>query len=464
MYTLTRSCALLLGALAMPAVHADALDEHQGNWLGAFSVPNGPTIKIGASLFARADGTPWASVAVPDQHAYDIPVKAIRRNGATLTLDIPGATIKLKWDQDHFSGQFQETGGAPFALQLQRVDQLPIKLRPQTPQAPFPYKDETLAIPGADGVVLGATLSLPNGIKHPPLVVLVHGSGPANRDESGAGHQPFAVLADYLARQGIAVLRYDKRGIGRSSGDYEQHTAVQLSADLHAVLKHLRAGRQFSRIGVLGHSEGPGLAAAVAARDPQALDFLVSLGGVGLNGLDMMLLQDQATAISNGASQAQSATIVAYARRYYQVIIDQAEVAPRLAALAALDGQRASAEKAMAHGFQMDQGSLSAQWADKPFLRAQLMSDTPRDWRAVRCPVLALNGSIDRQVPLASLDGIGAALKAGGNTRVDMEVMPSLNHMFQSAKTGNEDEYDKIEETIAPLALQRITAFVASLH
>jgi pimeloyl-ACP methyl ester carboxylesterase len=286
----------------------------------------------------------------------------------------------------------------------------------------------------------------------------VHGAGPMTRDEGGT----FLVLADYLARHGIAVLRYDKRGIGRSTGSYENHTETQLAEDVHAVVQALQARHRFKRLGLVGHSEGPGIAAAVAGRYPQSVDFLVSLAGVGLPGLDMMLLQDRATAMANGAAPAQAEQLVAWSRRYYQTIIDQADGKRRIAALNALDGKRSPRDKAMADKYKMNSGSLSVDngFAGKEFLRVMLMADTPRDWRMVKCPVLALNGSLDRQVPVENLAGIVASLKAGGNKNVESAILPSLNHLFQTAKTGAEDEYDSIPETLAPLAMQRVAAFV----
>jgi pimeloyl-ACP methyl ester carboxylesterase len=342
---------------------------------------------------------------------------------------------------------------------MNAVTQFPMKLRSQTPTAPFPYRDETLAIASADGVTLGATLSIPNRIARPNLVILVHGSGPHTRDETIEGHQTFAVLADYLARQGIAVLRYDKRGIARSTGNYEQHTPQQLAEDLYAVAKSLKARQQFKRIGFIGHSEGPGIAAAVLAKHPNAVDFLVSMAGVGLPGLEMMLLQDRATAKANGATPAEVETIVNYASKYYGTILDNAELEQRMTALHAYVAQE-SKSKAIADKYKMNQGSLALALADKPFLRELLSGDTSQDWRRILVPVFALNGSLDQQVPVDSMHGIVASLKAGGNKKVMAIALPKLNHLFQTAATGEEEEYAKIDETIAPIALQKIARYV----
>jgi hypothetical protein len=447
--------------LAMhPLAQADLIKEHQGHWLGDMKVPDGRVLKIGAELFLRADGKPWASVASPDQGAHDIPVKSIREDGDTVELDISFAKLNLTWDKDHFNGQFIQ-GGAPLALELTQVAKFPDKVRPQTPIGPFPYKEETLAIASQDGVTLGATLSIPNDKVNPNVVVLVHGSGPATRDASLAGHKTFAVIADHLARQGIAVLRYDKRGIARSTGDYEGHVADNLVDDVSAVVQALKARNQFARVGLIGHSEGSSLAAAAAVRHPTQVDFVVSLAGVGLNGLDAMLLQDGMVAKDKGANPAQVAQLMIYVRQYYEIVIADTEVASRIAKLKALFQGLSAAQQASVKQFGLDQGTLSLGWADKPFLHALLVSDPQPDWRAVRVPVLALGGSLDYQVPTReNLGGIVAALKAGGNVQVESQELPSLNHMFQTAKTGSESEYEVIEETIAPVVLERVARFV----
>lgn len=443
-----------------PVVQAGVLKDHPGRWLGDLKIPGGPTLKLGAELFTRADGSAWASVASPDQDAYDIPVTGIHENGDRIELKLSFAALTLTWATDHFKGEWKQ-GPAPMAFDLAKVADFPMKARPQTPKAPFPYKDETLTIASVNGVTLGATLSIPAGVARPNVVVLVHGSGPGTRDENLAGHKSFAVLADYLARRGVAVLRYDKRGISRSTGDYEQHTVADLVDDLQAVIRTLKARPQFNRLGLIGHSEGSQIAAAASAGRPESVDFVVSLAGVGLRGLDMLLGQDRIWATDHGASPAEADRAMAYAKRYYEVVLAEAEPGPRVAALKALYDGLAPEDQRLVQKLEMNQGTLSLPWAEKPFLRASLQADPPADWRAVRCPVLALNGGLDHQVPAAeNLGGIVAALKAGGNQQAESELLPALNHLFQTASSGREDEYGSIDETLAPAVLERIARFV----
>lgn len=456
-----RHAVRLVLLLAFPLIaHAGPLQDHQGRWLGDMAIPKGPTLKIGAEFYMRADGSLWASIASPDQGAYDQPVSSVKEDGKTVEIDLNVATLKMTWANDHFEGVFSQ-GGRSFSFPLHRVAEYPRKSRPQTPKGPFPYSEQELNFTAPDGIVLSATLTTPRGKARPNLAVLVTGTGPATRDSEVAGHQQFLVMADYLARRRIAVLRYDKRGNGRSNGDYAQLTTSQLVGDLAAIMKGVDGRKEFGRVGIVGHSEGSGIAAAVAASQPATVDFVVSMAGVGLSGHELILLQDRLVAKDNDAAPAEVERLMRYVRAWYETILAHAEPQPRIAALKALHASLSPEDQSLVEKREMNVGSLSMAEAGKPHLRTMLLQDPRMDWRRVKAPVLALNGSLDHQVPAEeNLAGITGALKAGGNRRVESAVMPSLNHLFQTAKTGNTNEYDKIEETIAPAALARIADFV----
>lgn len=459
----SRTGAALLLALSIPvtAAHADALTEHPGYWLGQLVVPKGDGPQLGVEIFKRADGTPSAAFAVPAHGVYNVPAKITAGADGSLNLDLSAALLKLTWAKDHFDGVFTQ-GSFTAPVQLTSVAQFPHRARPQTPKPPFPYRNETLAIASTDGVTLGATLSLPEERGHPKAVILVGGSGATDRDEAGAGHEPFAVLADHLARQGVAVLRYDKRGVSRSTGDYSSNTSAQLVDDVVSIVHALKARGQFAEIGLLGHSEGSAVAAAAAARLGGDVGFVVSLGGVGMYGRDMILLQDRIAARDHGATPEEVERLAAYTRKFYDIVIAEPDSERRVAALKAFQAGLSPEERALIEERQMNQGTLSLSVAALPAERGWLMDDPTGDWRKVRCPVLALNGALDHQVPPGpNLAGIVAALKAGGNNRVEWAELAGLNHLFQTAKTGKEDEYADIDETLAPMALQRISDFIA---
>lgn len=442
------------------AAQAGVLVAHPGRWMGELKIPNGPTLKSGIEIFTRADGSAWASFASPDQGAYDIPVIRVKEEGETAELELPFGQMTVRWVDDHFTGVWKQ-GGTSFNIdKLTQVQAFPKKMRPQTPAASTTYREQTLAIRSADGVMLGATLSMPNGKAKPILVVLVHGSGPQTRDEENAGHATFAVLADALAREGIAVLRYDKRGISRSTGDYLAHTQAQLADDLFAVIEAARARRQFRKVGVIGHSEGPMLAAAVAAKHPRSTDFIVSLAGVGLPGKQLLMLQDRLLMQDRGASKAEQDIMMAYVDRFYSAVVAEAEPSARVAAVKALHEGLSPEDRELLKKYRIGSGTLSLAGAGQPALRVLLMADPAADWRAVQVPVLALNGSVDHQVPVESLAGIVASLKAGGNGKVESAILPSVNHALQTATTGAETEYATIDETVSPVVLEKVAAFV----
>jgi pimeloyl-ACP methyl ester carboxylesterase len=441
--------------------HSGPLQDHSGYWMGEMKVPDGPVLHIGAELFVRADGSAWASVASPDQGAYDIPVKAIRdAPDGSFILDAGFFALEMRWAKDHFDGTFRQ-GKDNLPLSLRQVDSFPGTARPQDPRPPFPYKNKEMAIASRDGVMLGATLSVPDAPGRPNAVVLVAGSGPQTRHVQNAGHRLFDVLADHLARQGIAVLRYDKRGVSRSAGDYEGHTGAGLADDAYAAVQALRDSGRFGRIGLIGHSEGSQVSAAVAAAHPEAVDFVVSLAGVGISGLELELLQDRQHALDNGASQQELARLMPYVRKYYDTVLATADGEPRIAALEALHAALPAEDKALVARRHMNVGTLSPGLAAQPFLPALLKEDPRTNWRATRCPALILHGGLDHQVPAKeNVGGILAALKAGGNGKASSALLPSLNHGFQTARTGAAEEYARIAETMAPAAMQKIAGFV----
>lgn len=449
----------LCASISIPfTAQAGILKSHQGRWMGDLVIPNGSTLKLGIDIFTRADGSAWASFTSPDQGVYHVPVVSVLEKSDSVQLNLGFGAMSLAWKEGRMQGEWRQ-GSAAFPLELKPVAAFPRKARPQDPQPSASYVDETLAISSVDGVTLSATLSIPVGVRSPNLVILVHGSGPATRDEEIEGHWPFAVLADHLARQGVAVLRYDKRGIMHSTGDFASHTQAQLADDLYAVIQAARARQQFRRVGVVGHSEGPMIAARVAGQHPHAVDFLVSMAGVGLPGKELMLMQDRLSAQDKGATGAELDRLALYERQFYDTVIAHEEPAARITALKQVLASLSAQDSALVKKYKMNIGTLSLNMAQEPALRVMLMSDARGDWRKIRCPVLALNGTLDHQVPVESLDGIVKALREGGNQQVEGVPMPSLNHLFQTAKTGAEDEYGMIDETIAPAVLERIARF-----
>ncbi len=454
----------MVSLFMLSTAFADVIQDHYGKWLGKISIPNGPTFSVGIELFARADGSLGASLASPDQGVFSLSADHVSASGNQIELGVAqlGIQLKLRADPDALIGEVRQ-GGLVMPVELKRVSSFGGPVRPQTPMEPFPYQAEELVVTTGDGVRLAGTLTRPFGHKRVTAVVLLQGSGPVDRDETIAGHRPFAVLADYLTRQGIAVYRYDKRGIMRSTGDYSTVVPATLADDGFAAVKTLRARKDIARVGVIGHSEGGLLAAMIAADHPKAVDFVVSLAGPGLKGVDLMVLQDRVGYERRGLPQTEIDRLTNYSRRFYATVLSNDTADSRIKALEALNGGLNAGDKALVQEFASGGGSLSLQQASLPYESALLMTDAPAYWRKVKCPVLALNGALDVQVPATeNLAVIRSVLTAGGNAQIQIEALPGLNHLFQTAKSGLAEEYASLQETIAPAVLQRVAAFVST--
>jgi pimeloyl-ACP methyl ester carboxylesterase len=349
---------------------------------------------------------------------------------------------------------------------LKKTDKIAEVRRPQTPKPPFPYKVIDVSYPNErGGVTLAGTLTEPDGTGPFPAVILISGSGAQNRDETLFEHRPFLVLADTLSRKGVAVLRVDDRGVGGSSGSIARSTSDDFAGDVLAGVAYLRSRGEIdgARIGLIGHSEGGIIAPMAATRDPR-IAFVVLLAGTGLPGEDILYLQGQLILKATGADE------VALAR--------QRDLQKSLFSILKSETDEKAAETKMQHAFKAmidalpedqrkelagAQGLIEAQlkMVRSPWFRYFLTYDPRPTLGKVRCPVLALVGEKDLQVPpKENLSQIEATLKAGGNSKVTVMELPGLNHLFQTCKTGSPAEYAQIEETLAPSALGKIADWI----
>lgn len=340
--------------------------------------------------------------------------------------------------------------------------------RPQEPRPPFPYRSEEVVFENpAAGITLAGTLTIPaddtaDGTAAPcPAVVLITGSGAQNRDEEILGHKPFLVLADHLTRRGVAVLRFDDRGVGGSGGNPVTSTSADFATDAAAALDYLatRPETDNARTGLAGHSEGGVIAFMVAAAHPRKVAFVVSMAGPGVDGLEVSAMQVEDIYLAQGAGEAMARAAADKQRAdltwFYSLTPEQIETSPDEVAARMVPAYNMLPDEAK----ELARNQILA--SNTPWARFYMAHDPARDLARTECPVLAMGGSKDTQVrPSVNLPAIRAGLAAGGNTALTVIEYPGLNHLFQTATTGTVDEYARIEETFAPQALEDIAEWI----
>ncbi len=453
----------------------------QGSWSGQLNV--GMLVTLIVNIQDNADGTLSATIDCPEQGLSDGKLDTIAFQNGSLSFEFKKAFATYEGSINQNGTEIVGTyasGGASFPLTLKRCMTVPEKAkRPQEPQSPYPYQVEDVAYENkAAGVTLAGTLTLPQSQGPFPTVLLIAGSGPCDRNESLMGHKPFMVLADHLTRQGIAVLRVDKRGVGASTGDYGAATSTDFASDVLAGVQYLKARQEIDskRIGLIGHSEG-GIIAPMVAAQSRDVAFIVLLAAPGVNGEEILYEQGALCQRAEGVPEDIIVRHIAVSRQAFAIIKKEADpkvAATQLAQLAKRhletlpETQKLLTELAKRHDDQnLDQATATAQIEagmramNTPWFRHFLMFDPASVLKNVTVPVLALNGERDLQVaPQQNLPAIAKALADAGNTDYTIIELPGLNHVLQTCTTGAVSEYAKIEETMSPVALQTISKWI----
>jgi pimeloyl-ACP methyl ester carboxylesterase len=327
--------------------------------------------------------------------------------------------------------------------------------RPQEPKKPYPYHEEEVTYKSMEpGITLAGTLTVPKSGGPFPAVVLISGSDAQNRDEELMGHKPFLVLADYLTRRGIAVLRFDDRGVGGSSGDFSSATSENFAQDVMGGVSYLKSRKKINhtQIGLIGHSEG-GVIAPMVASISSDIAFIVMMAGTGVNGEEILKLQAELLIRANGTSEELIKENTKVQEMMFDIIktTTDKEAAKKKAREALSDIKPIIKDVALA---QMDS-------AMTPWMRYFISYEPKTVLEKVKCPVLAINGEKDLQVsPQQNLPEIEKALKAAKNKDFKTIELPGLNHLFQTCKTGSVTEYAQIEETISPTVLELISSWI----
>lgn len=443
-------------------------------WTGTVTLPGAELgITITIERDGDADSDLWTgSIDIPLQGVEALPLSDIRRTETTLafTAPLPGApeTAWPRWtltisDEGSAQGQLRQSGGEfPTTMRRAGADEDLAPQRPQQPKPPFSYRTQEVTIDTEAGHTLAGTLVLPDaGAFEPPFAtaILITGSGPQDRDETLLGHKPFLVLADHLARRGIASLRCDDRGFGASTGDFGDATTLDFADDARAQVAFLAGHEDVGSIGLIGHSEG-GLIAPFVAAENDDVDWLVLLAGTGVPGLDVILAQSSAIQLAGGADEAAVREQSVAQRAVFDAVLaddlDRAEREMRtlIALQTQMNGVDADEQLIDTMTAQQMEGLLS-----QPWIRTFLTLDPRPALAKVTQPVLVLNGELDLQVlPDQNIPEIEAALEHNGD--VEIRVLPGLNHLFQPAETGAPSEYADIEVTFDPGALEIISGWI----
>jgi len=434
----------------------------EGIWEGKLKVP-GTELRIVFKISKNPDGTLTATLDSPDQGVTDITVEEVIFKDNTFRLNVKSVGVvyegKVSQDFSVIEGEWKQSGQT-LPLTVKLVDKAMEIFRPQVPKKPYPYIEEEVAYENKDaGILLASTLTLPSGDAPFPAVLLITGSGPQDRNETIYNHRPFLVLADYLTRQGIAVLRVDDRGVGESTGDFSQATSEDFASDVLAGIEHLKTRKEINpkQIGLIGHSEGGLIAPMVAVKSPDVA-FIILMAGTGLTGEEILYLQGALISRVMGVSEEDITKNRQFNEKIFSLIKEEKEektIEEKLRQMFMADWAELNEEEKKAIDDLEVYLKAQLQSLLSPWLKFFLTYDPKPTLIKVKCPVLAVNGEKDLQVPpKENLSAIEEALIAGGNKNFAVKELPGLNHLFQTAQTGLPAEYAKIEETISPEVLK----------
>jgi pimeloyl-ACP methyl ester carboxylesterase len=451
--------------IVFTSVFANA-QNFSGAWNGDLKVPNGQiniTFNVG-----QEEGKYQVAMDIPAQNVKGMKANSVTMEEKKLTVNfemIKSVYVGELINDSTITGEWQQSGFKfPLAFSTKSTGNIGTN-RPQNPQPPFPYSEKKVRFENKKAeVILEGTLTIPQGNSTFPAVVLVSGSGPQNRDSELFGHKPFAVIADYLSRNGIAVLRYDDRGVGTSTGDFAKATTYDLAEDAAAALEFLRKEDKVThnKVGLIGHSEG-GLIGPIVASGNNRPDFLVLLAAPGME-IDALMLEQgklisEAAGISAEMLRHQTeANTKAFALIKNGPITDSVskKIEDNYFSLINIQTNGAMGEDAARKQAKQVTNQFTSPWF------VAFMNFKPKEYLAkITGPVLALNGSKDLQVPAKqNLEGIREILGKNKKVELTTQELPGLNHLFQTAKTGSVSEYGEIEETFSPAALKIISDWI----
>lgn len=454
--------AFLLGlVLAKCAVGQDIT----GQWNGILKV-QGTQLRIVFNI-SKAESGYTATMDSPDQHAKGIPVSSVTFENSTIKL--AATALRMEYEgtlkpEGIVEGTFKQAGlSIPLNLSREVVEKKEI-VRPQDPKKPYPYYEEdvTFTNTGA-GINLAGTLTLPQKEGVFPAVVLITGSGAQNRNEELMGHKPFLIIADFLTRNGIAVLRFDDRRTASSQGNFRTATSNDFATDVKAAVDYLLTRKEINKkkVGLIGHSEG-GIIAPMVANSSKNVAFIVLLAGTGIPGDQLLLLQQELIGKVSGMSESELQKTKEINSAVFDLVKNSDSTDQLKADLTNFLKKEMKDNPDKPKGMsEEDFVNAQVNQVMNPWMLNFIKYDPATALEKVKCPVLALNGEKDLQVPpKQNLGAIKDALAKGGNRKVTTVELPGLNHLFQECKTGSPSEYATIEQTFSPVALDEILKWI----
>jgi hypothetical protein len=443
-----------------------------GIWTGKLALPNSLELTIVFNLSKDDSGKYTSTLDSPEQGAMGIPTESTTIIGDSIVIKIPvvqgSYTGKIFYEEMKIEGKWSQ-GGMSLDLIVNKVDKLEGPNRPQEPKEPFPYNaEEVLFENEKDNVVLAGTLTYPKEGNNFPSVVMITGSGGQDRNEELLGHKPFLVIADYLTKNGIAVLRFDDRGIAQSTGDHSKATSEDFAKDVLSAVEFLKERKEIdkTKIGLIGHSEG-GIIAPLAAVKSNDVAFIIMMAGLGIPGDSILYLQGELIQRAEGMSEEEIQKSVKTQREIFSIVKnnnDDEKLEAELKEKFYAEYSTMTEEEKSKLGDPEVYLNMQIKTITSPWFKYFLRFDPVPVLEKVKCPVLAINGENDLQVPpKENLSAIETALKKGGNNNFEIKMLPGLNHLFQTSTTGKISDYGKIDETISPTALQTMLDWIKGI-
>lgn len=461
---------IFIACSALPVLAQNKFDKRSvaGSWMGTINA-GAVSIRVIFNLTPEGNDILMATMDSPDQGAKNIKLGPVEVSNDSIRIPAPmilGIYTGAIRNDTLMEGIWKQAGQS-IPLNLTRLKKEFTLNRPQEPKPPFSYSEEEVVFHNDKADIdLAGTLTIPEGKGPFSAAVLITGSGAQNRHEELMGHKPFLVIADWLTRNGIAVLRYDDRGVGKSKGNYPAATTADFAGDAAAALRFLRSDPRINpkAAGLIGHSEG-GLVAPIVA-STENVSFIVSLAGTGVPGDRIIYRQSADISRAAGLDENAIEDAVSLNRQLFSILKiekdNQAASEKMLQAYKEIAQQKNATAAETEQGLQQLKNSLNP--STLTWLRYFISTNPAPYWKNVKCPVLALNGEKDLQVAAdENLDAIAKALKSGGNKSVTTRKLPELNHLFQHSKTGAPSEYSTIEETFSPEVLGIISDWINGL-